>query len=130
MSTGKKVLLAVFGLMFIGGGINHFINPEFYIQLMAYIMPIENTAHANQLILISGATEIVAGLLLLIPQTRRWGAVFILLHLIAFLPIHVAMCFTSMPTPPWYAVWARLIIQFMLIYWAATFTQKPVNQTK
>jgi uncharacterized membrane protein len=130
MSIGKKVLIGVFALMFIGGGIAHFLNPEFYFQLMHYIIPPGDGELKEQLIYISGATEILAGLLFILPQTRRWGAIFIMLHLIAFLPIHVTMCFKTKPTPPWYAVWARLLIQFALIYWAAIFTQKPVNQTK
>lgn len=133
MSIGKKVLIGVFAIMFIGGGIAHFLNPEFYFQLMHYIIPAGHGELKEQLIYISGATEILAGLLFILPQTRNWGAIFIMLHLIVFLPVHVAMCFIRMPLEDpnlVYSVWPRLIIQFMLIYWAATFNQIPVNQTK
>jgi len=131
MTTGRKVLFVVFAFMFIGGGINHFVNPEFYFQLMHYIIPSGHGELNELLIYISGATEILAGLLFVIPQTRKWGAIFILLHLIAFLPIHVAMCFVQLPTQNpnlVYGAWVRLIVQFMLIYWIATFKTNKTTQ--
>ena len=124
MTTGKKVLFGLFALMFIGGGIAHFSNPDFYLKLIRYIIPAGHDDLEKQLVMLSGITEIVAGLLFVIPQTRKWGATFILLHLLAFLAVHVTMCFVRMPGEEpnvQYIVWPRLIIQFMLIYWIATF---------
>ncbi|UPT68784.1 MAG: hypothetical protein M0D57_09250 [Sphingobacteriales bacterium JAD_PAG50586_3] len=131
MTIGKKVLFVLFVFMFIAGGVNHFVNPEFYFQLMHYIIPPGNGELNELLIYISGATEILAGLLFIIPQTRRLGALFILLHLIAFLPIHVAMCFVELPNQNpnmVYVAWVRLIVQFMLIYWIATFKTNKTTQ--
>ncbi len=133
MKSGQKVLIGVFAFLFIAGGVNHFIAPGFYLNLLDYILPPGNEALAGQLIMLSGATEILAGLLFILPQTRRWGALFILLHLLAFVPVHVAMCFVRIPGEEAnmaYFAWPRLIVQFMLIYWIALFTQKPLNQTK
>ena len=133
MKSSQKVLIGVFAFLFIAGGVNHFIAPGFYLNLLDYILPSGNEALAKQLIMVSGATEILAGLLFILPQTRRWGALFILLHLLAFVPVHVAMCFVRIPGEEAnmaYFAWPRLIVQFMLIYWIALFTQKPLNQTK
>lgn len=127
MKSGQKVLIGVFAFLFIAGGVNHFIAPGFYLNLLDYILPPGNEALAGQLIMLSGATEILAGLLFILPQTRRWGALFILLHLLAFVPVHVAMCFVRIPGEEAnmaYFAWPRLIVQFMLIYWIALFTQK------
>lgn len=133
MKSGQKVLLGVFVFLFIAGGVNHFIAPGFYLKLLDYILPAGNEELAKQLVMVSGVTEILAGLLFILPQTRRWGALFILLHLLAFVPVHVAMCFVRVsgedPNVAYFA-WPRLIVQFMLIYWIALFTQKPLNQTK
>lgn len=121
MSTGKKILVGLFVFAFVGGGIAHFTNAEFYYALTNYIIPPGNMALEANLIYLSGALEILAGLLFAIPTTRYWGATLILLLLVAFVPIHVAMCFSSIPHPAWYLVWPRLLFQFVLIYWIAQF---------
>lgn len=121
MSVAKKVLVGLFVFAFIGGGIAHFINAEFYYTLTKYIVPRGNEDFEGKLIMLSGIAEILAGLLFAIPQTRKIGATAILVLLVGFVPIHAAMCFSSIPHPAWYIVWPRLVIQFILIYWIAQF---------
>jgi uncharacterized membrane protein len=74
--------------------------------------------------LVSGVTEIIAGLLFALPRTRKLGATFIMLHLLAFVPIHVAMCFVTVEGADpniQYVAWPRLAFQYVLIYWIAQF---------
>jgi len=121
MSIGKKILFGVFVFAFVWGGIYHFIDTDFYLTLTKYIIPPGNLPLEKNLIYLSGVFEILAGVLFVIPATRKWGATLIMLLLIAFVPIHAAMCFSSIEGPAWYFVWPRLLLQFALIYWIAQF---------
>lgn len=113
-----KYLMAV---AFIAAGINHFVQPDFYINIMPQWLP----AHAF-LVALSGATEIVAGVMLAIPRTSRWGAWFIIAHLVVFFAVHIDMIANAERYPDMTAaaLWIRLAIQFVLIGWAWLFTRE------
>ncbi len=114
--TVFKYLLALF---FIGAGINHFRVPDFYISIMPDYVP----AHAF-MVYLSGVTEIVAGVMLAIPALSKWGAWFIIAHLVVFLSVHFWMIqhaedrFSDIPL---WALWLRVVLQVVLIVWASWF---------
>jgi uncharacterized membrane protein len=114
-----KVLLAVF---FILAGLNHFRTPDFYTNIMPQWMP----AH-EFLVFLSGVTEIIAGVMLLVPRLSRWGAWFIVAHLVAFFPVHIDMIVNAerYPDIPLAGLWLRIVIG-----WALLFTRKPVEVTQ
>lgn len=114
-----KIAVIVLALFYVLGGINHFINPDFYLPLIPDYFP--NPALLN---LSSGAGEVVAGIAVLLPSTRKLGCNAILFLLIAFLPAHIYFiqkggCLSdSLCVPAWVA-WVRLlIIHPILMYWA------------
>jgi uncharacterized membrane protein len=110
-----KVLLAAF---FVLGGINHFRDAPFYLRMMPDYIP----AHAL-MVQLSGVTEIIAGVMLLVPRTSVWGARFIVAHLVVFFTVHVWMVqhperYSEVPVA---GLWFRIVLQFVFIAWAAWF---------
>lgn len=120
----RTALRVLFGLLFVGAGINHFINPEFYVAIMPSYLP----AHAA-LVAISGVVEIIVGLAVLAPKLRPhsgWAAVATLL---AVFPanIHMALHPEEFPDIPSLGLWIRLPIQLLLIAWAIWTTRVPTG---
>ena len=114
-----KIAVWLLGIFFILGGANHFINPDFYSPLIPDYIPYHSLLNYA-----SGAGEVLAGIAVLIPSTRKIGCNAILFLLIAFLPAHIYFiqkggCLSdSLCVPAWVA-WVRLLlIHPVLIYWA------------
>ncbi len=120
MKVNKKIKLAsiyLFGVLYIIAGILHFINPEFYLQLMPPIIPL--SWHLS-LINVSGIAEIFLGIGLIIPSTRKISAYGIVALLIAVFPANIYMAFNyellhEMDVSPLFAIAVRLPLQFVLI---------------
>ena len=122
IKTGFKYLLVAF---FVAGGVNHFLSPEFYLSMMPPYIP----AH-EFMVALSGATEIVAGIMLAIPKTSKWGAWFIIAHLLIFFTVHIYMiqeAATEFAEIPLAALWIRIPFQFLFIAWAFWFTRGASN---
>lgn len=120
MATLKKLTRYLFGVFFIAAGVNHFINPGFYIRMMPAYLP----WHA-ELVAISGVAEAVLGAMLLVPQFQviaAWGLIALLL---AVFPANVNMTMHPelYPTISQTALWIRLPIQGLLIAWAYWYTR-------
>jgi uncharacterized membrane protein len=103
------------GAFYIFAGINHFLNPDFYLSIMPAWLPFPIFLNS-----IAGVCEALAGLLFLIPKTRFIGAWFLILILLAVLPVNVDMALNGapanfpLPTTAW-TLWLRLPIQFLLM---------------
>jgi uncharacterized membrane protein len=115
----KKLGLFTLSAFYIGAGSNHFWHPKAYIDLIPPYF-----ANHYLLNIISGISEILAGILILFPGTRKMGTFLIIALLIAFIPAHIYLiqmkgCISKyMCTSEWIA-WLRLIpIQFILMWWA------------
>ena len=83
------------------------------------------------LVLISGICEVVFGLMLLLPTTRKMAAWLIILLLMAIFPANIQMMLHYMDENNprlWMAV-VRLPLQVLLIWWAYGFTKEPVLKT-
>ena len=73
----RKIVLIGLAAFFINVGIDHFINPDFYLSIMPPAFPL----HAEA-VYISGFFEILGGIGVLIPRFRRfsgWGLVALLI---------------------------------------------------
>lgn len=76
------------------------------------------------LVYVSGIAEILGGIGLLIPKTRRAAALGLLLLLVAVFPANINMAVNEiyvdgMPREPW-LLWARLPMQLVgaaVVYW-------------
>lgn len=124
----KTITRWICALFYIAAGINHFVNPEFYIRIMPPYLPWH-----SELVFISGVAELVLGLLLLIPKYSRWAAWGIIALLIAVFPANIYVFQNHeaiFPTPeggnPDLAHWVhfiRLPLQGVLILWAYWYTR-------
>ena len=124
LRAALRWLLAVF---FIAAGANHFRTPELYLGMMPAWLPWPVALNA-----ISGAAEILGGIGLLVPRTRRlagWGLIALL---VAIFPanVHVAMLgkMPGMDFSP-LTLWLRLPFQAVFVaavWWIAISTrQRP-----
>ena len=114
-------------LLYVAAGINHFINPGFYKK----IMPSWLGWHA-ELVFVSGLAEILLGLLLIFPSTRRLAGWGIILLLIAVFPANIQMMvdYQKENNPQLWIAIVRLPVQFLLIWWAYSFTRQPGYKEK
>lgn len=114
-SKARAAALVTLGLLFIAAGLNHFLNPEFYLRIMPPWLP----AH-GELVALSGALEIMGGLAVFVAPVRRWAGWGLVLLLLAVFPanLHMALNPELFPGLPAAALWARLPLQGALIGWA------------
>ncbi|MEO7675106.1 MAG: MauE/DoxX family redox-associated membrane protein [Pyrinomonadaceae bacterium] len=117
IKTAGRIILA---LLFIAAGINHFINPEFYMRIMPPYLPWH-----LPLVWISGVAESVLGVCLLIPFLKNWAAWGLIALLIAVFPanVHMAMHPEMFPEIPVAALWLRLPLQVLLVLWVFVYTR-------
>jgi uncharacterized membrane protein len=130
LSTAQKVGLVLAAMLYVAAGALHFLKTDFYLKIMPPYIPWHLA-----MVLISGFFEILGGLGLLYPRTRRaaaWGLVALLL---AVFPANLYMA--TNPIEAGAATiapairWGRLPLQALLIVWVlwCTRTQARVNPT-
>ena len=120
----KKLVLFGLAAFFINVGIDHFINPDFYLSIMPPAFPMHLEA-----VYISGFFEILGGICVLIPSLRiiaGWGLVALL---IAVYPANIYMALTpeAFPDIPIAILYFRLPLQFLFFYWAYSVTREAYN---
>lgn len=117
----------VFGLLFVGAGLYHFINPDFYLRIMPPYLP----WHLF-LVYLSGFFESALGLLLLTRRFSRLAAWGLIALLIAVFPanVHMALNPQLFPAIPQIALWLRLPLQFVFIAWAYQYTRNRRNASR
>jgi len=104
-----------FAIFFVGAGFNHFLQPDFYLQIMPPYLP----AHAV-LNVVSGAAEIIIGVLVAVPRTQRIGGWLAIALLLAVFPANIYL-FTHQelfPGVPPLLHLLRLPLQALFIAWA------------
>jgi uncharacterized membrane protein len=115
------------GAFYVLAGISHFTTPGFFRQLVPPVLPAPGL-----LVVLSGIAEIVCGTLVLVPATRRVAAWGIIALLVAVYPANVYQALydpTLIDPPAWMgqptqaALWFRLPLQFVLVYWAWRYTR-------
>ncbi|MFM1605175.1 MAG: DoxX family protein [Porticoccaceae bacterium] len=116
----KTVLLLGLSAFFINIGVDHFVNPGFYLAIMPEYLPLHLEA-----VYISGFFEILGGVSVLVPRLRSaagWGLVVLL---IAVFPanIHMAINTDLFPDISPTLLYIRLVFQFIFIYWAYAVTR-------
>lgn len=107
------------GFIYILAGFNHFRKPKMYERIIPPYIPA-----ASSMVIVSGAAEMVLGLMLLNPDTQSYAAWGIIAMLIVFFTVHIYMLQNekaAMKMPKW-ALILRIPLQFGLIYWAWMYT--------
>lgn len=101
------------GLMLIGVGAGHFLRPKPFDS----IVPAKLPGSARFYTQASGAAEIAVGSLLLVPRTRRFGALAAAALYLAVFPanINMAMMWRDKPLPMRAAALARLPMQVPMV---------------
>ena len=118
--TIKYISILVMAILYISAGIQHFIDPDWFVKIMPPFLPFHYEA-----VYISGFFEIILGGMLLFKNTRyiaAWGLIGLLL---AVYPANIYLAFNSTPQEAieisaFAASWVRLPIQFIflgLAYW-------------
>ena len=120
----KKLVLFGLSAFFIYFGVDHFINPDFYLSIMPPSFPLHEEA-----VYISGFFEIAGGIGVLIPRFRKiagWGLVALL---IAVYPANIYMAISpeAFPDIPIEILYFRLVLQFLFFYWAYSVTRPVFN---
>ena len=114
-------LYAMAGLYLLAG-VMHFAASGFFMSIMPTYIP---EKFHKPIVDISGVFEIVFGLMLLYEPTRVIASWLVIALLIAVFPANIQMTVTfwKNKNPYLWATIVRLPIQFVLIWWAYTFTQ-------
>jgi uncharacterized membrane protein len=107
---------------FIGSGVNHFVMPKPYEQ----IVPPSRHSEAKRLVVISGVAEIAGGVGVLLPCTRRLAGFGLIALLAAIFPANLYMAreperFAHIPR---WALLARLPLQPAMMLWAWRATRR------
>jgi uncharacterized membrane protein len=125
----RGALLAVMALFYVGAGISHFTATAFFVEIVPPFLPAPLA-----LVYISGIAEILLGIAVLVPATRRLAAWGIIALLIAVYPANIYMALVNLQlqhAPGWMGqptllgLWMRLPVQFILMAWAWWYT-RPV----
>ena len=107
---------------FIAAGVNHFVMPRAYERMV----PPSLRDNAKRVVQVSGVAEIVGGVGVLVPLTRRLSGVGLIALLAAVFPANLHMARTPQRfrgIPPW-ALWARLPLQPLMMLWAWRATRR------
>ncbi|SMF81168.1 DoxX family protein [Pseudobacteriovorax antillogorgiicola] len=111
MKTFFRILL---GVLFVFGGIMHFVNPEFYLAMMPDYLPLHQF-----LVDLSGVIEIILGLMAIFAWRPKLTGIALILLLIAVFPanIHVALNPELMPDADPVMLLVRLPFQALFMIW-------------
>lgn len=115
----SRGLLAAF---FIGAGVNHFVTPRFY----QAIVPPPLQGEAKRVVQVSGVAEVLGGVGVLLPFTRRLSGAGLVALLMAVFPANMYMLqepekFNRIPR---WALYARLPLQPLMMMWAWRATRR------
>jgi uncharacterized membrane protein len=123
LSTAQRIAVAIAAVLYIGAGSLHFIKPAPYLRIMPPYVP----WHAA-MVRISGAFEILGGLGLLVPATRRAAAWGLVALLVAVFPANLYMAMHPVEAGAAGIApvlrWGRLPLQALLIWWLVWGTRQ------
>ena len=109
-----KVLIYVYVIFFIGAGVNHFLNPQFYDAIVPQFIPFPRLVHQ-----ITGVLEIIIPLFLL-TRFRKEAALIMIIFLILIYGANLYVCVNNLPYGRTYFSnqqhFIRLLLQILYIY--------------
>lgn len=122
LSTAQKIALVVAAIFYIGAGTLHFLYPAPYLKIMPPYIP---WPHA--MVAVSGFFEVLGGVGLLIPMTRRAAAWGLVALLVAVFPANIYMA-TNPAEAGAESIsaairWGRLPLQAILVWWVLWCTK-------
>jgi uncharacterized membrane protein len=115
MIVVRIIALVALALFFTAAGINHFVHPAPYARAVPPWLPAPAL-----LVQVSGIFEILGGIGVLVPKTRRFAGAGLIALLIAVFPANVQMAQHPelyADIAPATALYIRLPLQLVLIAW-------------
>jgi uncharacterized membrane protein len=122
VTRGSRLSRNLLAAFFVGAGVNHFVMPRAYEQ----IVPPRLRGDASRVVQLSGLAEIVGGLGVLLPRTRRPSGLWLMAVLAAVFPANLYMARTPerfRRIPRW-ALYGRLPLQPLMMWWAWRATRR------
>ena len=115
----KAISRLMLAALMLGAGVMHFVNPSFFLKIVPPYLPFH-----QELVAVSGAIEILLGVLLSVPNWSRLAAWGVVALLIAVFPanIYVFQHQEIVPASS-QAHLIRLLLQGVLILWAYLHTR-------
>ncbi len=103
-------MLVLVAVLFVAVGVRHFTHPDFFIAIVPPYLPAPAA-----LVYVSGFFEILGGIGVLVPATRKWAGYGLLALLVAVYPanIHMALNPDQFPDMTPTALWVRMPFQFV-----------------
>ncbi len=121
LQKNKDTLRGILAVCMIVAGVLHFAQPEPFIKIVPGFLP-----YPAALVYISGVFEILFGIGLIVPATRSLCALGLVALFIAVYPANLNMAFNHIKLEgipdSWWLHGIRLPFQFVLIAWAAWYT--------
>jgi uncharacterized membrane protein len=107
---------AALAMFFIGTGVNHFVMPRPYEQ----IVPPMIKDHARLAVQVSGIAEVAGGIGVMMPLTRKASGLGLIALLAAVFPanLYMATAPEQFRRLPRWALYARLPLQPLMMWWA------------
>jgi uncharacterized membrane protein len=121
LPRSRKRSRLLLGVAFMGAGVNHFVMPSAYRR----IVPPSMKDRAQSLVTVSGVAEVMGGLGVLLPWTRRPAGIGLIALLAAVFPanLYMARAPEHFPKIPRWALYARLPLQPLMMWWTWTATK-------
>ena len=115
----KAISRLMLAALMVGAGVMHFLNPSFFEKIVPPYLPFH-----KELVAVSGAIEILLGVLLIIPNWSRLAAWGVIALLIAVFPANIYV-FQHQEIVPASSMahLIRLLLQCVLILWAYWLTR-------
>lgn len=110
----KPVVRLLLALAMVAVGILHFVRPDGFVKIVPSFLPAPRA-----LVLVSGFFEILGGVGLLVPSTRRSAAIGLVALYVAVFPANINMAVNDIQPVdaaiPVALLWLRLPLQLLLI---------------
>lgn len=124
MNALRSALRVLLALIMIGAGVVHFVRPDGFVRIVPAFLPAPLA-----LVLISGVFEVLGGVGLLVPFSRRWASLGLIALFVAVFPANINMAVNDIQPSgehvPTLLLWLRLPLQALLIAWAWWVGRKP-----
>lgn len=92
MKIIKELTILLISILYITVGLNHFIKPNFFLEIVPPIIPFK-----LEVVFISGFFEIILGILILFKKTRKLASLLIIVLLVSVFPANIYLYISETP---------------------------------